>query len=166
MIFVTIGSQEPFDRLIEAIDNIAPSLNTQVIAQVFRSNYKVRNIEAIEFVSPVDYNDYIEKADLIVAHAGMGTILSVLQLGKPLIVMPRLAKYHETRNNHQVATAVEFEKMGYLKVAFEADSLRNQIIDVFEHKLNLTREIYGSASPLLIGSIKNFIENIAAHPRL
>jgi len=161
MIFVTIGSQEPFDRLIEAMDSIAPSLNTSIVAQIFRNNYKPRNIKDIEFISPVEYTEYLKEADIIIAHAGMGTILSVLQLQKPLIVMPRLAKYHETRNNHQVATAIEFEKMGYLKVAFDAEGLQKHINDVFDNKIIQTGKINGSASPQLIGSIKTFIENVA-----
>jgi UDP-N-acetylglucosamine transferase subunit ALG13 len=163
MIFVTIGSQEPFDRLIEAVDSIACSLDTSIVAQVFRSNYKVKNIKTVEFISPVEYNDYIKKADIVIAHAGMGTILSVLQLQKPLIVVPRLAKYHETRNNHQVATAIQFEKMGYVKVAYDADSLKAQLHDCSVNKLQ-TEKINSSASPQLIGSIKTFIENIACRP--
>lgn len=160
MIFVTIGSQEPFDRLIEAIDFIAPSFNTSIVAQVFRSNYKTKNIRTVEFISPIEYNEQIKQADIIIAHAGMGTILSVLQLQKPLIVVPRLAKYHETRNNHQVATAIEFEKMGYLRVAYDRDELQKHIKDVFDNKITTSFKINGSASPQLIGSIKDFIENV------
>jgi UDP-N-acetylglucosamine transferase subunit ALG13 len=163
MIFVTIGSQEPFDRLIEAVDSLASSIDTEIIAQVFRSNYKVKNIKTVEFISPIEYNEYIQWADMIIAHAGMGTILSVLQLQKPLIVVPRLAKYHETRNNHQVATAIQFEKMGYVKVAYEAAALKDQVLSCLNNKV-LPEQISTSASPQLIGSIKTFIHNVALKP--
>lgn len=162
MIFVTIGSQEPFDRLIKAIDEIAVDLNHPIIAQVFRPGYKVRNIQTVEFISPIQYSDYINKADLIIAHAGMGTILSVLQVAKPLIVMPRLAKYHETRNNHQIATADEFAKLGYLRIANDGDELKNQIISALAEVKRPQQKINGSASSGLITSIKDFIEGVAA----
>jgi UDP-N-acetylglucosamine transferase subunit ALG13 len=164
MIFVTIGSQEPFDRLISAVDNIAASLDVTIVAQTFRSEYHARHIKTLEFISPIEYNEYINKADIVIAHAGMGTILSVLQLDKPLIVMPRLAKYHETRNNHQVATAIEFEKLGYLSVAYDGCDLENKIRNILDKNERTMHKINGTASPLLISSIKSFIEGVAARP--
>ena len=55
----------------------------------------------------------------IVAHAGMGTILTALELGKPLLIMPRRAALGEHRNDHQLATAERFAAVDGVKVAFD-----------------------------------------------
>src|SRR5215203_1840996 len=113
MIFLTIGTQEPFDRLLKAIDEIAPMLNTEIIAQVSKSTYVARNFKTFAFVSPIEFKTYFNQADLIVSHAGMGTIISALEGEKPILIMPRLARYREHRNDHQLATAAVFEKLNY-----------------------------------------------------
>ena len=158
MIFVTIGSQEPFDRLIKAVDEVAVELkDEEIIAQVFKPGYEVKNIKTVEFISPLEYNYYIEQADLVIAHAGMGTILSVLQLEKPLLVFPRLSKFKETRNDHQVDTAEWFEKNNYLYVAYSEQEVKEKIRSILKNKLGSLHKIDGNASPELINSIKHFI---------
>ena len=161
MIFVTIGSQEPFDRLIKAIDEIAVELPEKIIvAQVFNSKYKVKNIKTVEFISPLEYNNYIDQSELIIAHAGMGTILSVLQLEKPLLIFPRLSKYKETRNDHQVATSEWFEKHNYLYVAYHEEQLRIKVLEILKNKSGSLHQINDSASRELIDSIKQYINSI------
>jgi len=61
--------------------------------------------EKKEFVSPVEWERLFSLADLVVSHAGMGTIIKSIDAGKPLIVMPRKASLNEHRNDHQLATA-------------------------------------------------------------
>lgn len=119
MIFVTVGAQLPFDRLIRTVDEWAASAPKEVFAQIGKSNYQPQNIAYKPFLLPQDYKEYFEKAELIVAHAGMGTIISALELNKPLLAMPRLKKYGEHRNDHQVATAKRFLAMDYISVAFD-----------------------------------------------
>ena len=104
MIFVTIGTQTPFDRLIKIIDNIALEINEPIIAQVYNSQYKAQNIQTIDFLSPKEFNDLFEKARLIISHAGMGTIITALLKCKPIIIYPRLASLGEHRNDHQIYT--------------------------------------------------------------
>ena len=66
-------------------------------------------------------------ADAIVAHAGMGTILTALELGKPLLVLPRRASLGEHRNEHQLATARRFADTGRLAVAFDESELAQRL---------------------------------------
>ena len=63
------------------------------------------------------------EADALIGHAGMGTITMALEHRKPLLVMPRLAKYKEHVNDHQVGTAVEFERMGHVLAAYDVKDL-------------------------------------------
>lgn len=157
MIFVTVGSQLPFDRMIRAVDEIAPAFpQSQFIAQVFGMKYQVQHINTVEFISPIQFNDYILSAELIISHAGMGTILSVAEMGKPLIVFPRQGKLKETRNDHQVATCRMLEKEG-LNVAYDREDLEKLVNLHFQGKLQLMKRITSHASDRLLSSIKEFV---------
>jgi UDP-N-acetylglucosamine transferase subunit ALG13 len=160
MIFVTVGSQLPFDRLVKAVDEVAPSFPDQhIIAQVFGMKYQPRNIKTLDYISPADFKDYINAADLIISHAGTGTILSVSQLQKPLIVFPRLGKLKETRNDHQPATCRMLEKVSSLQVAYDEKQLKEKINAFFRNELPVMERIAAHASPQLINSIRSFIES-------
>jgi UDP-N-acetylglucosamine transferase subunit ALG13 len=159
MIFVTVGTQLPFDRLIEALDKIAPSLRGQeIVAQVFGMKYQPKNIKSLDYIAPADFKSYIEKADLIISHAGTGTILSVAQMEKPMIVFPRLGKLKETRNDHQIATCRMMEKISRLQVAYDEKELKEKIDSFFRNELPVMQKISAFASKELINSISAFIE--------
>jgi UDP-N-acetylglucosamine transferase subunit ALG13 len=128
MILLTIGTHEPFDRLVQAMDRIAASLfNVSVVAQIPSSCYNVKNMKTLSFISPLEFDKLLNDASLIVSHAGMGTIISALQKGKPIVVMPRTAALGETRNDHQLATARNYEALNYLHVANTEFDLSNKI---------------------------------------
>ena len=158
MIFVTIGTQEPFDRLIKVMDELALELkDIEIIAQVSQTNYKIKNMKILNFVAPAEFNKYFSEAQLVVSHAGMGTIISALEQKKPIIVMPRLMQYKEHRNEHQLATANRFDKLGYIHVAYNEDELKNRLIDILTGNLKPLYSIGDVASDELIKSIKDFI---------
>lgn len=122
MIFVTVGAQMPFDRLVRAVDGWAAEAGVEVVAQVGDSAYRPRHLRATPWLGPDAFRAELGRAEAVIGHAGMGTILSALELGKPLLVMPRRAALGETRNDHQVATAKRFAERGWLRVAeSEAD---------------------------------------------
>lgn len=120
MIFVTVGTQLAFDRLIIAIDRWAGAgPGHEVFAQIGPTRLRPSHIESAQFVSPAECDEWMRTADAIVAHAGMGTILTALELGKPLLVMPRRAALGEQRNDHQLATVLRFAELGTVKVALD-----------------------------------------------
>ena len=90
MIFITIALQAPFDRLIQIIDKIAPLMHEPIVAQIFKGKYRPKHIQAIDFLPPDEFEKLFEEARLIVAHAGMGTIITAMAKGKPIIVFPVL----------------------------------------------------------------------------
>lgn len=123
MIFCTIGTQAPFDRFLKIVDEVAADLDEEVIAQVYKSNYDAKNIKTINFLPPDEFQKLFSSARMIVAHAGMGTIISAMQQQKPIIVFPRIAKLGEHRNEHQLATAEKMKELGYVYVANDAEEL-------------------------------------------
>lgn len=128
MIFCTIGTQAPFDRFVRIVDEVAASLNEEVVAQVYKSEYEAKNIRTVDFLPPDEFNKLFDKARLIVAHAGMGTIISAMRKRKPIVIFPRIAALGEHRNEHQLATAQKMEELGYAYVAKDADSLRELLV--------------------------------------
>lgn len=105
MIFVTVGTQLGFPRLIKIVDELACELGVEVVAQIGNTAYVPQNIEYHPSMKPEVYDAFFEKADLIIGHAGIGTILTAKKMKKPLIILPRLAAMGEHRNDHQLATA-------------------------------------------------------------
>ena len=157
MIFVTVGGQMPFDRLIRAVDEWAGSrLGSGVFAQIGRSDFRPKAIETTNFMDAIEYRKRVEAANLIVAHAGMGTIITALECGKPIIVMPRQGKLRETRNDHQVAMATHLLEQGRVVVAFHEQQLIERL-NQFETFREMER-IESHASPRLIATLRGFIE--------
>lgn len=106
MIFVTVGSQMPFDRMVKAVDSwAARNPSHPVFAQIGRTDFKPKNIEFCEGLAPAEFRRRVASAELIVAHAGMGSVLTALEFSKPLVLVPRRGDLRETRNDHQLATA-------------------------------------------------------------
>lgn len=156
MIFVTTGTQLPFDRLIRIIDELAPQLHEEVIAQVYKCGFTPKNIKTVDFIAPDEFDILFDRARIIVSHAGMGTILSALQKDKPIIVFPRIAALGEHRNEHQMATARKFKEMGCVNVAMSEEELTRMMLN---GKQTTLQRIGNSASPSLIQSLRDFIDN-------
>ena len=112
MIFVTVGSDIPFDRIIHAVDRWACARDRQdVFAQIGRGGWQPQFISFAEMLEPAEFRERLTASRIIVGHAGMGTILSALQYSKPILVMPRRGSLGETRNDHQMATARQLLEM-------------------------------------------------------
>jgi UDP-N-acetylglucosamine transferase subunit ALG13 len=124
MILVTVGTQLPFDRLVSAVDNWAGAQPcSEVFAQIGTTDLKPQHVKWAHQVPPGEFRQLFERADAIVAHAGIGTILAAQELQKPVLIMPRRAVLGEQRNDHQLATSRQFEKLGYVHVAWDEQDL-------------------------------------------
>src|SRR4051794_19203092 len=124
MIFVTVGSELPFDRLLKAVDTWAERhRGADVVAQVAASDFAPKHIRFQQFMTPEAFRSHMRTADLIVAHAGMGTIITAFELGKPIVVMPRRPEFREVRNAHQIATCRQLEAQGRVLVAYHEAEL-------------------------------------------
>lgn len=156
MIFITVGTDQPFDRMLRVIDVWACENNRKdVFAQIGVGAWKPDFIESVEFLEPQDYKRRFNEASLIISHAGMGTIISALLCGKPILVMPKLARLGEHRNEHQLATAHRMKEMGKVNVAFDEAELR-QMLDQIE-QLIPCKKIPPVASGPLIEGLRRFI---------
>jgi UDP-N-acetylglucosamine transferase subunit ALG13 len=156
VIFVTVGTQLPFDRLVRTVDEWAGTAGAVgVFAQTGPGAYRPRHIAYGDFLAPDECRARMLAADAIVGHAGMGTIIAALEFGKPLLVMPRRAALGEHRNEHQLATAKRLAALGRVDVAFDEASLAAKLSALDD--LHVREPIGDHASPSLIRAIRTFI---------
>jgi UDP-N-acetylglucosamine transferase subunit ALG13 len=156
MIFATVGTDQPFDRMMKVIDEWARAhQRNDVFAQIGEGGWRPAHVPWVELLDPVAYKEKFASARLIVGHAGMGTILSALNQGKPILVMPKRASLGEHRNEHQLATARHLQAMGHISVAFDETELRQRLDDL--DFLSARPRIGPYASDPLIRGLRSFI---------
>ena len=156
MIFVTVGTQLPFDRLIKGIDEWAGEQGQEdIFAQIGPTNLEPAHLEWSPFIDTEEFRRRVEEADLIVAHAGMGSIITALELAKPIVVMPRREALGEHRNDHQMATAGRFAAQRGISVVHNKDELKN-VLDGLD-QLKSETSISSEADPQLIATLRDFI---------
>jgi UDP-N-acetylglucosamine transferase subunit ALG13 len=157
MIFATVGTQGRFDRLVRTVDEWAGAhARTDVFAQTGPTDYRSEHIRTERFIDATEFRKRVEAASVVISHAGMGSIITALELGKRIIVMPRRASLGEHRNDHQLATAKRFAEQGRIMVAFTEQDLFDKLdqLQVFAE----TERLSAQASPTLISTIRSFIE--------
>ncbi|MDE7120410.1 MAG: glycosyl transferase family 28 [Muribaculaceae bacterium] len=151
MIFATMGTQLPFDRFLKMLDQVAPQLGgEEIVAQVIADSYRPVNFAPRGFIAPAEFASLVEQARVVVAHAGMGTIITALDARKPIVVVPRQASLGEHRNEHQLATANRLGALGYVYVAHDADELAMLLTS---GTLAPLRPISSHASDSLVGAV-------------
>ena len=156
MIFVTVGTQLPFDRLVKAVDAWAAGNGDAAgFAQIGSSAYKPAHLDWAEYLAADMFRRKLEAASLVVSHAGVGNLLLALQAGKPILMMPRRAKLNETRNDHQLATAKWLRQMPGVTVADDTDELVEALRRGDWQKPGGLR---AEASPELLAAVREFIE--------
>ncbi|NNK77886.1 MAG: hypothetical protein HKP40_04155 [Litoreibacter sp.] len=158
MIFVTTGTQLPFPRLIDAMNELAGALDERIVAQVGPDHGNWPSLECRTHLSPKAFEAHFREARVVVAHAGIGSILSARVFRKPLIIMPRQYALGEHRNDHQIATAREVSARPGLYVAHDQVALR-----VLLARSDLQKPNAGSGAETrrLIGYLRNYIQNAA-----
>lgn len=129
MIFVAVGTQFPFDRLIENMDDWANDHEEKVLAQISEGEYLPEHIKWQRFLDGEEYNKNIREASVFVSHAGMGNIISAREQQTPIIVMNRQYKLGEHRNDHQ---AEGLKWMGKLEGVYTA-STKEELFNHLEH---------------------------------
>ncbi|QDV06336.1 MurG-like transferase [Planctomycetes bacterium Poly30] len=145
-IFVTVGSQLPFDRLVRAVDTWAAKSGrgSEIVAQVGATATTFQHFGATAELDPAAFRAAAESADILVGHAGTGTIMAALCAGKPVVVLARRESLHETRNDHQVATIERFRHLP----GFHGTIREEEIPALIDAALTEARSLPPEAQPL------------------
>ena len=155
MIFVTVGAQMSFDRLVGWMDDWAERRDRgDVIAQIGPSDYAPLRLRVVPFMTPPEFRDRLVEAEIVVSHAGMGSIINALELGKPILVVPRHGDLGETRNDHQVATARRFSAEGLVRMADSPQELDRGLETLIRE--GAEARIAAEAQPELLARMRAF----------
>ncbi|RMH81500.1 MAG: glucuronosyltransferase [Actinomyces sp.] len=146
-----------FDRLVDAVVAWARRHGdeAEVFAQIGPTQDPPPDVAWVRSLGPGEFAERLRWADVVVSHAGMGTVISALVAGVPVVVMPRLGRRRETRNDHQVATAARLADRPGVTVAADTDEL----IDLLERRCWSAGSADPFASPTLIEAIHDFIRD-------
>ena len=157
MIFVTVGSQKfQFNRLLKEIDKLIIDgyIQEEVFAQIGVSDYKPQKYKYKDFLTQEEFNKNLDNSDLIITHAGTGVIVNAIKREKKVIGVPRLAKYGEHVDDHQIQIIKEFEILNFIEAAYDTKLIKNSL-DIIKNKLY---NKYESNNNKFIEDIKKFIE--------
>ena len=129
MIFVSVGSSTiPFDRLLRAVDGL--TTDEQLVVQCGPSGFRPRRAECVDFLSYDEFRAHVRRAGLVVIHAGAGSIITTLALGKHPIVVPRRALHREAVDDHQLPFARRAGELGLVTVVEDLNCLADAIARV------------------------------------
>ena len=133
MIFVIVGSQKfPFDRLIREMDRLkeAGVIQDEVVAQIGTSAYEPKHLKWTRFMDKSDFDAAIASCDLLVTHAGEGSIMTGLLKGKKVIAVPRYARFGEHVSDHQLEIARALAKQRCIVNVEDIGQLENAILTI------------------------------------
>lgn len=158
MILVLLGTQNnSFTRLLDAIQDCVNkgTIKEKVVVQAGYTKYESKNMKIFSMVDKREFSKLLDEAHLIISHGGVGSIVTSLEKGKKVIVVPRLKKYNEHVNNHQIQIARKFKQEGYVKYVLNLKHLDKAIseIDKFEPKKYVRQE------SKILSMVENFIDN-------
>ncbi|MBZ1519311.1 beta(1,3)galactosyltransferase EpsH, partial [Leuconostoc mesenteroides] len=126
MIFIVLGSQRfQFNRLLQYIDELVleNKINEKIVAQSGHSDYVPSSYSVTPFFNKDEFTHNIKQADVIITHAGTGAIVTALKNNKKIIAVPRLKKYLEHVDDHQIQIVKNFVEKNYLFEAHNKDTL-------------------------------------------
>lgn len=134
MILVTLGTQKfQMDRLLQAVDELAKNVSEDIFVQSGNSTYVPEHCESRNFVDAQEFQKMIEECSVLITHSGVGTIMRGIGAGKPVVVVPRLAKYHEHVDDHQVQIAEAFASKGCVLYCTDLAKLEETVREARNH---------------------------------
>ena len=159
MIFIVLGTQKfQLNRLLKLLDGLVEKgqICDDVYAQIGNSTYIPKHYKYVRFLNKKDFEQTMEECEIVVSHSGVGTIISGLKHEKPVIVFPRLEKYGEHVDDHQLEIGESFSKNNLVFLCGENDDLLELIKKSRIHKFNK----YVSQREKMITTVNNFLNSI------
>ena len=157
MIFLTVGSQKfPFDRLIQGVDELKRNhiIEDEIFAQIGCANYIPKHLQYDRYLSREDFSKKMEECNLLITHAGVGTIMKALLQQKKIIAIPRLAIFGEHVNNHQLMIVRALSDRNHI---FYVENLEN-LAQVMEKSAHETLKPYTKQSDELLSFLEQYID--------
>ena len=154
-IFITLGSQKfQFNRLLIAVDKLCEKkiiCGEDVFAQIGYSDYVPQNYRYNNFLDREEFSMEMGKADIVITHGGTGAIIGAVKKEKKVIAVPRLAKYGEHVDDHQLQLIKQFDDLNLICPCRDTDELA-EAIETVKHLLAILQSVRNSKKSL--GSYK------------
>lgn len=141
LIFITVGSSEEykFPRLLKIVDELCDEGiidGNEVVAQIGYTEYEAKNFKTFDMTSSEEFKKLIEQSEIIITHAGTGSVISALKAKKKVIIFPRREEYGEHLDNHQLELADLFVQMRCVLCANSKEELYSCIEKINDFKPN------------------------------
>ena len=157
MIFVTLGSQKfQFDRLLKALDELIAGGSEELFAQTGYSDYKPKHFKYKNFLDRNEYDDMMNKADIVITHGGSGACIGAVKRGKKVIAVPRLAEYGEHVDNHQLELVSQFKELNLIYECLDCNDLPKALQEI----KSMAFSTYVSGTEKVIQSIESHINEL------
>ena len=156
MIFVTLGSQKfQFNRLLQQIDDLVEQgiIKDEIYAQIGYSDYQPKHYNYKQFLDRDEFVAMEANADIVITHGGTGAIIGAVKKGKKVIAVPRLAKFGEHVDDHQLQLISEFKNQNLICGIEDCSELQLALDYVKQHKFNS----YASNTAQIIENIEGFL---------
>lgn len=157
MIYVTLGTMfMDFPRLIRKMDEMAGRTGERVVIQLGLSKILPKHAEYFDFKPHEEILEIQREARVIVCHAGIGAVRDALSAARPMIVVPRLKRFGEHMNDHQLDLAEAVAHRGWGRMVMDIDDLDDACANPPLPPLR-----YRPAREGLIAAVRNMIARIA-----
>ena len=157
MIFVALGTQKfQFNRLLQMIDQLLDEgkIKETVFAQIGNSDYRPKNYKYASFLDKNEFEDRIRNSNLLITHSGVATIITGIKNNKKVIVVPRLAKYGEHVDDHQLQLIKQFDDLNLICTCENTTELA-KALDIVRQKKYAQ---YKSNTSNIIENIEQYIK--------
>ena len=158
MILVMLGTQKnSFYRLLDEVQKCINKkvINEKVVVQAGYTKYESKDMEIFDLVPSDELNEYVKKANYVITHGGVGSIVTCLKMNKKVIAVPRYHKYGEHVNDHQLQIIQTFDGQGFIKGLQSVEDLEKTIKELPDFKPNK----FVCQTQKVIGIIEEFIDN-------
>ncbi|MCD8019195.1 MAG: beta(1,3)galactosyltransferase EpsH [Clostridiales bacterium] len=159
MIFITVGSQKfQFNRLLKTVDELVANgtISDTVFAQIGYSNYVPQHYKYKRFLNQDEFSDMQRKAKIIITHGGTGSIMGAVKKGKKVIAVPRLVKYGEHVDNHQLQLVSQFTNSNLICSCENIEQLGDLVEKIKIKQFNT----YHSNTKKYLDEISDYIDNL------
>jgi UDP-N-acetylglucosamine transferase subunit ALG13 len=122
VILVTVGTNEArFDRLLQAVDGLGDG--EELVVQHGPSPVRPRGARSVDYLSFDEITAEMGRARIVIAHAGVGSTIVALLNGRRPIVVPRLARFGEAVDDHQVPFGRRLDEVGLVRFVENPEDL-------------------------------------------
>lgn len=159
MIFITLGSQKfQFDRLLKKVDDLVEQgiISDKIIAQIGASEYIPKHYEYVKFMDREKFAETIDQCSVVITHGGTGVIIGAVKKGKKVIAVPRLAKYGEHVDDHQLQLLQQFDDLKIICACYDLDKLD----DYYQELEQMEFRPYVSNTQVIIDSIDEYLQTL------